>query len=115
MQMCHGLRCPATTPPEPLKPAGGVPPAAIQQASCSAAPVRTAYNGPGRLGEPAHRTAGALAQAAAPHVAARTLAKYSIWSPRIARWPGIRGDVLSSTLPASSHCGIGQSDRKSVV
>ena len=43
MQMCHGLRCPATTPPEPLKPAGGVPPAAIQQASCSAAPVRTAY------------------------------------------------------------------------
>ena len=53
-----------------------VPPVRIQQAPCSPAPARMAYNGLGRLGEPARRTAGALAQAAALHVAARTLAKY---------------------------------------
>jgi len=55
-----------------------VPPVRIQQAPCSPAPARMAYNGLGRLGEPARRTAGALAQAAALHVAARTLAKYPI-------------------------------------
>jgi hypothetical protein len=34
-----------------------VPPVRIQQAPCSPAPTRMAYNGLGRLGEPAHRTA----------------------------------------------------------
>ena len=77
-----------------------VPPVRIQQAPCSPAPARMAYNGLGRLGEPARRTAGALAQAAALHVAARTLAKYpSICIGRAystsARWQG-RRDVLCS-------------------
>ena len=43
----------------------------IQQAPCTTAPARAAYNGPGRLGTPARGTAGALAQGTALHSGAK--------------------------------------------
>jgi len=52
-----------------------VPPVRIQQVPCSPAPARMAYSGLGRLGEPAHGTAGVLAQGTALHGCSRILAK----------------------------------------